>query len=118
MVEDDHNHDLSRRGRTEHKGTHQSLLLAEVKVRILLGASGAVVSHEEADLIHDFGSEVAGVDVEDLVKHPWEMVAESGELIGLWWCGTCVEHVEFFWEEPALVAEGEFELIAIALSLR
>ena len=44
------------------------------------------------------------------------MVAESGELIGLWWCGTCVEHVEFFWEEPALVAEGELELIAIALS--
>ena len=37
--------------------------------------------------------------------------------MGLWWCGACVEHVEFFWEEPALVAKGELELIAIALSL-
>ena len=45
------------------------------------------------------------------------MVAESGELIGLWWCGACVEYVKLLWEEPALVAEGELELIAIALSL-
>ena len=44
------------------------------------------------------------------------MVAESGELIGLWWCGACVEYVKLLWEEPALVAEGELELIAIALS--
>ena len=91
-------------------------MLAEVKVRILLGTGGAVVSDEETDFIHDFGSEVAGVDVEDLVKHPWEMVAEAGELIGLWWCGACVEYVKLLWEEPALVAEGELELIAIALS--
>ena len=46
------------------------------------------------------------------------MVAESGELIGLWWCGTSVEHVKLLWEEPALVTEGELELIAIALGLR
>ena len=44
------------------------------------------------------------------------MVAEAGELIGLWWCGACVEYVKLLWEEPALVAEGELELIAIALS--
>ena len=45
------------------------------------------------------------------------MVAEAGELIGLWWCGACVEYVKLLWEEPALVAEGELELVAIALGL-
>ena len=105
LTEHDDLHHLACAGGARHRHADEALLPADVVKGI--APLDTVIADEQAQLVADVVLQPAALDVQHLVKGPWNVETRRiavGELLAA---------VELLTREPALVAEGEFQLVAV-----
>ena len=108
VEENNHDHQVSRRGRAYHQCTDKALLITQVEERITL-VRKAILADTLPDAVRDVVLQPAFVDIQHLVEHPRDMEAHGIHIV------EGLAALYLLLRQPFLIGKRELQLVAIEL---